>query len=262
MKTLSQMVGWRLPCCFSRAAERYALVHGDVAADDGRFADDNSGGVIDEEPRPEKRARMNIDARIESADLRKDARAEAQLVMPQPMRNAMNPHGPQPRIAEQNFEVGARSRIALHDRTDIIANSEKQGHRDQGNKRPRKREGLRATRSLSRSGPFVPLVPCSLPFLRRHRNRLGLQSQRLLTQRLEQHAGQVALAEVGQHSHDQLTFIFRPRGNLQGSTRRRAGADADEQAFFLAPGGAPSPPTRRWLPAPLRRSAWCRECWE
>ena len=71
-------------------------------------------------------------------------------------------------------------------------------------------------------------IPWSLfpAFLRRYRDRLGLQGQRLLAQRLKEHAGQVALAEVGQDDHNQLTRALRPRRNFQCGSSRGSRADA------------------------------------
>ena len=122
--------GVALAVLLAGAAQRDALVHGHVAAHDGGFADDHAGGVVDEETPAEQRAGMNIDAGEEAADLREDARRQAQIVTPKPVRNAVNPHRPEPRIAEQNFKPRARGRIALHHGADVVANSGKQGHRN------------------------------------------------------------------------------------------------------------------------------------
>ena len=64
-----------------------------------------------------------------------------------------------------------------------------------------------------------PLVPSpSVPAFshrRNHRNRLRRQRQRLLPQRLKQHARQIPLAEVRQHHNNQLPGILRPCSHLQ-----------------------------------------------
>jgi hypothetical protein len=40
----------------------------------------------------------------------------------------MNPHRPEARIAEQDFEARARSRIALQNGVDVFADAGKQSH--------------------------------------------------------------------------------------------------------------------------------------
>ena len=115
--------GVALAVALAGAAQRDALVHGHVAAHDGGFADHHAGGVIDEQAPAEQRAGMDVDAGEEAAHLRENARRQAQVVAPEPVRNAMNPHRPKARIAEQHFEPRARSRIALHHGADVFANS-------------------------------------------------------------------------------------------------------------------------------------------
>jgi len=97
------------------AAERDALVESDVAADDGGFADDNAGGVIDEEAAAEQRTGMDVDAGEEAGEPRKNTCGQAQLHLPEPVRNAVIPDGPQARIAEHELKPGARCWVAFED---------------------------------------------------------------------------------------------------------------------------------------------------
>ena len=99
-----------LAVALAGAAQRDALVHGHVAAYNGGFADDHASGVIDEEPPAQERAGMDVDAGKEARNLRENARRQAQLVTPEPVRDAVNPHRPEARIAEQNLKLRARSR--------------------------------------------------------------------------------------------------------------------------------------------------------
>src|SRR5205085_151129 len=88
------------------AAERYLMIHQDVVADLGGFADDVAHPVVDEEPPPDLRARMNLDARDEAGDLRDVPRHQ----LPEPSRmegrgpdamgNPMRPDSLEPRISE------------------------------------------------------------------------------------------------------------------------------------------------------------------
>jgi hypothetical protein len=158
---------------------------------------------------------MNVHAGVEPAHLREHARRQTQVVTPKPMRDAVNPHRPQPRIAKQHLQPGARSRVALQTERMSSRIRQRSRHKIQGTVGTRDVADKRAGNQGSRIRPvpwsLIPYVPLSLPFLRRHRNRLGLQGQRLLAQRLKEHARQVALAEVGQHHHDQLAFAFSGR---------------------------------------------------
>ncbi len=89
--------GVALAVALAGAAERDALVEGDVAADDGGFADDHAGGVIDEEPPAEQRAGMDIDAGEEAGDLREHAGRRRSLCAPERVGDAVDtrpPRGP------------------------------------------------------------------------------------------------------------------------------------------------------------------------
>ena len=87
---------------------------------------------------------------------------------------------------------------------------------------------------------FIPVRYSLSPCLCLQRYRLRRQRQRFLAQRIEQHAGQVALAEARQHHHDQLARILGPRGYLERRNHGRARRDADKQALLRAAAGAPS----------------------
>jgi hypothetical protein len=66
---------------------------------------------------------MNIDAGIEAGDLGEHARGEAQFCTPESVGDAMNPDSPEAGIAEEDFETGARGRVALQHGVDVIADS-------------------------------------------------------------------------------------------------------------------------------------------
>jgi hypothetical protein len=71
--------GMALAVALAGAAQRHALVHGHVAAHDGGFADHHAGRVVDEQPPPEQRAGMNVDAGVEAGHLRENARGRRSL---------------------------------------------------------------------------------------------------------------------------------------------------------------------------------------
>ena len=66
---------------------------------------------------------MNIDAGEEAGELREDARRQTQPATPEPVGDAVKPHGPEARIAEQDLKPRARSRVALQDGVDVFANA-------------------------------------------------------------------------------------------------------------------------------------------
>ena len=109
-----------LAVLFARSSEGNALVHGDVVAHDGGFADDDGGAVIDEKAMADLGAGVNFDEGKDARDLRKEAGEEAEAVIPERVVNAMKPERVQAGIAEEYFEVGARGWVPLADGADIV----------------------------------------------------------------------------------------------------------------------------------------------
>ena len=60
----------------SGPAQRHALVHQDIVTDLRGFPDDDTRAVVDEEPPPDGRARVNLDAGEKTAELRDHARQQ------------------------------------------------------------------------------------------------------------------------------------------------------------------------------------------
>ena len=71
------------------ATEGYALVEGDITADDGGFTNDDAHGVVDKQSPTKKCAGMNVNTGKEASDLRKEPRGQAQLCAPQYMGDAI-----------------------------------------------------------------------------------------------------------------------------------------------------------------------------
>ena len=113
--------GVTLTVAFTGTAESDALIEGDVAADDGGFADDDAGGVVDEEAAAEQGSGVDVDAGEEAAELGEDAGGKAQFGAPEGVADAVSPDGPEAGVTEEDFEAGARSRIALQDGADVFA---------------------------------------------------------------------------------------------------------------------------------------------
>ena len=77
--------------------------------------------MIDEEAPPDARARMNFDARPGARKLRDDAPQREPAAFVQPVRHAMQQHGVEARIAQENFHDAARRRIPAEYRVDLLA---------------------------------------------------------------------------------------------------------------------------------------------
>src|SRR5581483_8642585 len=102
------------------ASERHLMVHQHVVADHRRLSDDDPHPVINEEAPSNGRARMNLDARKEGAELRDPARQQLTAMLPQPVGEPMGPEGVQAGV-EQRFPGVARGRVFGQDGMYIFA---------------------------------------------------------------------------------------------------------------------------------------------
>ena len=82
------MIGWRsiplmgLPfssCGKALGTERHALIEPDTVADDGGFADDHSGSVVDEEALADAGAGVDVDPGLGVGEFGDDTRNERHL---------------------------------------------------------------------------------------------------------------------------------------------------------------------------------------
>src|SRR6185503_12305685 len=97
------------------AAERHALVDGAAVADLRGLADHHAHAVIDEHARAELRAGMDLDAGDKAAEVRSKAPEQAQVVLPEPARDLVDPDRVQAGIAEQDLARAARRRVPFAD---------------------------------------------------------------------------------------------------------------------------------------------------
>ena len=95
------------------AAQSHTLVNRAVVADNAGAADDNAAAVIDENPPPQLRARVDFDRRQKPRDMRQNPRQQFPIPFPQAVVHAVQPNRVQPRIAQHNLDVALRNRIAL-----------------------------------------------------------------------------------------------------------------------------------------------------
>src|SRR3989475_8768338 len=103
------------------AAKGHALVDRAAVADLGGFADCAPHAVIDEHAAADLRTRMNLDAGQPASQLGSEAAEPAQAVNPEPVPELVDVERVQPGIASEHFPACTRSRVALQDACDIVA---------------------------------------------------------------------------------------------------------------------------------------------
>ena len=190
--------GVALAVSFAGAAERDSLIERDVAAHDGGFADDDAGSVVDKEAAAKQRAGMDVDAGEKRANCESMRAGRRSFMRHSRWETRWIPDGPQARIAER----GLRAWSARRGRAPALS------------------EYLRGC-GRTWAVAFHCLARCrrnvSVRAYQRIRDLRG-QGQRFLAKRIEQDAGQVALAEAGQDDDDQLAGVLRARGYLERGT--------------------------------------------
>jgi len=103
------------------SAERHALIERDILADNGRLANHHAHAVIDEKPAANLRSRMDFDGREQARNLRQPARQQKEIVVPQPVIHAIEPHRMQAGVAEIHLQARLRRRIALEHGGNVLA---------------------------------------------------------------------------------------------------------------------------------------------
>ena len=102
-----------LPRSRGKRAEGNALVDLDVVADDGRFADDHAGGVIDEEVLADGGSRVDVDAGAAMGVLGHDAGNERHILRVELMVDAIHEDGEETRVGEDDLLLALRCRVAI-----------------------------------------------------------------------------------------------------------------------------------------------------
>src|SRR5436190_15942448 len=96
----------------AESAERHALVQLDILADIAGLADDDAGAVVDEEAGADAGAGMDVDARLGMRVFGHHARNQRHAEQEQLMGDAIDGDRLQARIAEDDFMMTLRRRIA------------------------------------------------------------------------------------------------------------------------------------------------------
>ena len=84
-----------------------------MAADDGRFANDDARAVVDEEMIADLRARVDVDAGGGMGQFGHHPRSERDALPVEQVRQPMVDHRPDARVADEHLVLAAGSRIAL-----------------------------------------------------------------------------------------------------------------------------------------------------
>ena len=106
----------------ARASQSHALIQSHVIAHDRRFADHHADAVIDEQPSTNLCSGMDFNSCEEARGLREKSSQQEQMMVPQPVIHAIEPHRVQPGIAQKNFQTGLGRGVALYHRGHVFAN--------------------------------------------------------------------------------------------------------------------------------------------
>lgn len=102
-------------------AERDTLVHRDVLANDGRFTNHHAHAVIDEEPGPERRSRMDLDPGQETRRVGDQSGQESLVATMEGMGHSMKLDRVKTRVGEDDFCCRASRGITLQDCRHVIS---------------------------------------------------------------------------------------------------------------------------------------------
>ena len=105
----------------ARTAQGHALVDGHVVAHFRRLADHDAEGVVDEDPSPDERTGVDVDAGEDARGPRHGPRRGAPVAHPESVRHPVGPQGVQARVGEGGLEEPARGRVAFAHRREVLA---------------------------------------------------------------------------------------------------------------------------------------------
>ena len=111
--------GQRLARARGQSAQRNALIDLHVVADIGGLADNDAGGVVDEEVLADLRAGVDVDAGAAVGVLGHDARDERHVLHVQLVRDAVHEDGEEARIAEDDLFLALGGRVAVEGRLHV-----------------------------------------------------------------------------------------------------------------------------------------------
>jgi hypothetical protein len=104
----------------TRPAQRYTLIKQAVVPDFSRFPNHHAHPVIDEEPPPDGRARMNFNARNPPRHLRNQPRQQRYPSLIQRMSHPVEKHGVQPGVTEEYLDNALGGGVLAEDCVDLF----------------------------------------------------------------------------------------------------------------------------------------------
>src|ERR1022692_1273815 len=111
----------------ARSPQRHALVHQDVVADLGSFADHDAHSVVDEAAPADLRAGMDFNACYGANELRENASGEREAGAVQLVTQPMQQDSMESGIAEEDFDSALRGGIATEDGIDLFPEGAEHG---------------------------------------------------------------------------------------------------------------------------------------
>ena len=183
------------------AAQCDPLIEGDVVAHDCRFTDHDAHSVVNKQAAPDLGSGVDFNASEQAGYLGQESRRKAQPVLPEPVVDAVSPERVQSGVAEQDFEIRPRRRIALEDGGYVFAHRLEKGHKYKLSAVSSQLNPLLAPEDQPVAGQFEL-----------HRNCGHLL--RFFTELIEQDAGQITFPEIRQHHHQQPPRILRATRDL------------------------------------------------
>ena len=104
-----------------RAAQRHALIEGDVVADLSGLADDDPGAVINENAPADMGGGMDLDAGDDARLVGDEDRDRPPTLAPEPVGGAVKDHRVDARIAEQHGQRRPGGRVTFPNAGDVFA---------------------------------------------------------------------------------------------------------------------------------------------
>ncbi len=105
------------------AAQGNAVVERHVVADLRRLADHHAHAVVDEEPPPDRRTRVDLDAREPAPELGNEAGEKPAPPRIEPVGDAVKEQNMYAGIGQQDLETRPGSRVASDNRVKLLANA-------------------------------------------------------------------------------------------------------------------------------------------
>lgn len=119
--------GMAFPANHATAAESDAVIDRDVVADLRGFSDHHAGRVVDEHASTDDGTGVDIYTGQDASEFGSCPREQPGATLPQPVGEAVAPHGVHARVAEDDFQRGRGRRIPLPGCSDVAPHGRQHG---------------------------------------------------------------------------------------------------------------------------------------